>query len=413
VSSCGICGQIGAEESWGEANPWMLTKSTPAPANFERLVWTGLHEGWFSGRHVYRCGECEAYFFLAITSSSGQAGNSDYDDYTLTRRDPPAVADLDSENRRRETAQLLTVQCCQRGDLVLLEQLLDDERARLDVLKTLAALVTPQFPPSVLLERPAAADTRTAKSIGTKSIGIDLTPLEPRLRGFVSGPPDLAQAAARALARHLLHQARHDELQSLLASDGPVHAGALRALEDARVRDGGLPGEADAVRALMRHYVRTRAWKPAIELVEDHLTFRAAAQAIREIAQGVLDVDGPVDLSPLAPALVDKASRASQAPAWAGKDNYEAAAAALEALRPPGSVTGDLIPKPKWAETSAQASAADRKFLASLGAERPEPACKKPGCSRGTVSLSVLCRLHHFEMIRGYAWPHGDEAKLA
>jgi hypothetical protein len=217
------------------------------------------------------------------------------------------------------------------GDFAALEQLLADERECLAVLGTLAALVSERNAPGVDLARPAAAETYRAKSAGA-----DLTPLEPRLRGFLAGPPHLAAAAARALARHLLRQARQDELQSLLASGGPVKDGAMQSLRDARNDNSGFgQGANDAVRALMLHHVRTRDWKAAIALVEEHRAFLAAAGAIRDIAQGVLDVGGPADLSPLRRVLSGHARRARQAPAWAGKEHYEAAAAALEAIGEP------------------------------------------------------------------------------
>jgi hypothetical protein len=322
VSSCGTCGQIGPEAKWAESFPQI--PATPAPPRFERLQWTGLDEYWFSGENVYRCGECGAYFFLTIASTS-TPWSSEYDDYTLRRQS-------DALSKSEETARLRTFECCQRGDFASLEQLLGDERERLAVLQTLAAVVTERRPHHVHLERPAAGERLDATPAGT-----DLTPLEPRLRGLLSGPPDLAAAAARALARHLLRQARHDELQSLLASGGPVQEGAEQAMRDTRNESDGFgPGADAAVRALMLHYVRTRAWKAAIGLVEEHRAFLAAAGAIRDIAQGAPDVEGPVDLSPLERVLAGHARRARQAPAWAGKERYEAAAAALEAMGVPG-----------------------------------------------------------------------------
>jgi hypothetical protein len=321
MSSCGTCGQIGPEEKWAEAVPQMPT--TPAPPNFERLQWTGLSAYWFSGENVYRCEACGAYFFLTIDSTS-TPWSSEYEDYTLTRQSGAA-------SKSEEAARLRAFECCQAGDFAGLEQLLADEQERLAVLQTLAALVTERNAPGVDLERPAAAETYRAKSAGA-----DLTPLEPRLRGFLAGPPHLAGAAARALARHLLGQARQDELQSLLASGGPAKEGAVQALRDARNdNDGFGQGADDAVRALMLHHVRTRDWKAAIALVEDHRAFLAAAGAIRDIAQGALDVSGPVDLSPLKRVLSGKARRARQAPAWAGQEDYEAAVAALEAMGVP------------------------------------------------------------------------------
>ncbi len=44
---------------------------------------------------------------------------------------------------------------------------------------------------------------------------------------------------------------------------------------------------------------------------------------------------------------------------------------------------------------------AAREFYDSLGEERSSHPCRKPGCNRGAVKLSVLCRIHHFEVVRG------------
>jgi hypothetical protein len=310
MSSCGICGGIGPQEKWAEG---MGGAGTPAPPNFERLEWTGLHEDWFSMGNVYRCGECGAWFFLTIGITSSLA-STDYDDYTLTRGP-------------RETTELLTQQCCQLCDFASLEQLLDDEGTRLDALRTLAALVTERDSPHVRLERAAAPDARETRWAGT-----DLTPLEPRLKGFLSGPPKGAEAAALVLARHLLRQARTEELQSLFASGGSVQAGAMQAMQDARRDRWGGSGAHEAVRALMLRHVRARDWMAARALIRDLDTLRVAAEAIRDVAQGTLDAGGPVDLrSPLERAL--RAASRTRGPEWAVKDEREAAAAALEAVR--------------------------------------------------------------------------------
>lgn len=34
-----------------------------------------------------------------------------------------------------------------------------------------------------------------------------------------------------------------------------------------------------------------------------------------------------------------------------------------------------------------------------LGPERPNTTCRMPGCNRGTVSQSIYCRTHHFEIV--------------
>jgi hypothetical protein len=47
----------------------------------------------------------------------------------------------------------------------------------------------------------------------------------------------------------------------------------------------------------------------------------------------------------------------------------------------------------------------DREFYDLLGPERPGTGCRSPGCTRGCISLSALCRSHHFESIRGRPCP--------
>ncbi|MCX6849414.1 MAG: hypothetical protein NTY98_10875 [Verrucomicrobia bacterium] len=42
----------------------------------------------------------------------------------------------------------------------------------------------------------------------------------------------------------------------------------------------------------------------------------------------------------------------------------------------------------------------DLQFYDGLGAERGEKPCSEPGCQRGSVKFSVLCRPHHFENVR-------------
>jgi hypothetical protein len=50
----------------------------------------------------------------------------------------------------------------------------------------------------------------------------------------------------------------------------------------------------------------------------------------------------------------------------------------------------------------------DRACYDLLGAERADTACRRPGCSRGAVHQSVLCRPHHFESIQGKPCPFAD-----
>jgi hypothetical protein len=50
----------------------------------------------------------------------------------------------------------------------------------------------------------------------------------------------------------------------------------------------------------------------------------------------------------------------------------------------------------------------DRQFYELLGPERTDRPCRHEGCPRGAVSLSALCRVHHFESIRGRVSPFVD-----
>jgi hypothetical protein len=51
-----------------------------------------------------------------------------------------------------------------------------------------------------------------------------------------------------------------------------------------------------------------------------------------------------------------------------------------------------------WARLREDAE--DLAFFDELGEERPEHGCQAVGCTRGSIELSVLCRRHHFEMVK-------------
>ena len=50
----------------------------------------------------------------------------------------------------------------------------------------------------------------------------------------------------------------------------------------------------------------------------------------------------------------------------------------------------------------------EREFYEKLGSEDASRRCKRPGCTRGSVRFSLLCKRHHFEMIKGHACPFGE-----
>lgn len=48
----------------------------------------------------------------------------------------------------------------------------------------------------------------------------------------------------------------------------------------------------------------------------------------------------------------------------------------------------------------------DRKFFESLGVERQDVRCMRPGCPNGAIEASRLCRHHHFENVIGRTYPN-------
>lgn len=55
------------------------------------------------------------------------------------------------------------------------------------------------------------------------------------------------------------------------------------------------------------------------------------------------------------------------------------------------------------AELAAWHAAQERAFYDSLGPENPASRCRQQGCTRGAITHSVFCRVHHYEMMRGGA----------
>lgn len=50
----------------------------------------------------------------------------------------------------------------------------------------------------------------------------------------------------------------------------------------------------------------------------------------------------------------------------------------------------------------------DREFYNLLGPERESMKCKRDGCRRGAVTLSVFCRVHQFENVHKRLCPFDD-----
>jgi hypothetical protein len=58
--------------------------------------------------------------------------------------------------------------------------------------------------------------------------------------------------------------------------------------------------------------------------------------------------------------------------------------------------------------TAAARLASDRGFYDLLGSERSGTVCRTPGCVRGAVPQSALCKRHHFEALRRRPCPFDD-----
>ena len=50
----------------------------------------------------------------------------------------------------------------------------------------------------------------------------------------------------------------------------------------------------------------------------------------------------------------------------------------------------------------------DREFFDKLGPERVDTPCSHDGCERGAITLSVHCRIHHFENIKRKPCPFDE-----
>jgi hypothetical protein len=86
------------------------------------------------------------------------------------------------------------------------------------------------------------------------------------------------------------------------------------------------------------------------------------------------------------------------------------ATGALDALAAldwqPGN--GRVVTPERLAELREWERQQDRAFYDVLGDERADVRCQEPGCARGAISQSVLCRPHHFEMVKKRPCPFGD-----
>lgn len=59
-------------------------------------------------------------------------------------------------------------------------------------------------------------------------------------------------------------------------------------------------------------------------------------------------------------------------------------------------------------EMDAWQRAQDREFYDCLGPERSGEPCRREACRRGRITDGVLCRVHHFESLRGRPCPFDE-----
>jgi hypothetical protein len=82
---------------------------------------------------------------------------------------------------------------------------------------------------------------------------------------------------------------------------------------------------------------------------------------------------------------------------------------ALATLKRGEEVDGLPQNKIAWAENVPvdmdQQTRSDQQFCQWLGPEDVSRPCKRLGCEHGAISMGVLCKRHHFEMIRGRPYP--------
>ncbi|MFT3727826.1 MAG: hypothetical protein QM759_08390 [Terricaulis sp.] len=71
-------------------------------------------------------------------------------------------------------------------------------------------------------------------------------------------------------------------------------------------------------------------------------------------------------------------------------------------------VDAPVAPPLTEAEIAEHQRDVDRKFYVSLGTERRNEPCQYTACKRGAISLSIFCRPHHFESVKGKVSPFDD-----
>lgn len=118
----------------------------------------------------------------------------------------------------------------------------------------------------------------------------------------------------------------------------------------------------------------------------------------------VLDIDGSIH----------RFSSYSEAELWLREDEYALVVHLIEEgdlpasfAVPTGSATAELLGQMQNRGPELQAFL-DRRFYESLGTERRDVACQRPGCTRGAVEMSALCAQHHFENVIGRRYAENE-----
>jgi hypothetical protein len=210
VGPCTICRYLGQEAGWGEEMVGGRLATTPPPPSFARLERLNQTQ--------YRCPECGAYF--ALHEGGASFMNSEWTNWTLTRAAGPETL----------PPSLQTHELIRRGDLAGVDRTL---------------LRSPD--PAVQTEALETVETQVRE-------GLDIAVLEPTLRELLSGPPDVAQAAARALTRYLLRLRQPEAVEALLGGGSHVQLGALNAIDRAALES---PAEVGAYLGMVRRFLES------------------------------------------------------------------------------------------------------------------------------------------------------------
>lgn len=320
---CPACRGLGDAESWGEflEDPHLR----PEPPEFRRLERVGVEPAnsyATNGYQIpYRCPACGTWFNYDVSGWEFY-GNSTFWTYTL-KRIPAEEGARWSQAPWARAHDFVKAGDWEGLDRALLQP--DDDAVRVETMKALEKRV---------------------------EAGLDVGPLEARLRAFLDGPPALRTAGVRLLARQMLRTRRGSEVAAFLGRGAPeVQRGALDA-----VWWGATVGGSDAdvspclplVRPFLRHPDRDVRGEARAILATAGMRVDAVADTVADAAAR-LESDQPGERGVAASLLADAARagadiRAALPGLAALQADAEAGRSARAAIRTAGKQAPDPSP---------------------------------------------------------------------